>query len=127
MDQLEKEVNGFNDTIEQLRAAGRVEAMEDLMSNLMVNLVSIHLITARIVHICSTASVGLLLIRGERRTQPAQAWCGNAVPIYCMITAICDETCRRASHWSYCPMSIGYLGHRFGAENGRAGAAGGDG
>eukprot|EP00892_Ulva_mutabilis_P011816 jgi/Ulvmu1/9006/UM005_0097.1 len=37
--QLEQEVNGFSDTIEQLRAAGRVEAMEDLMSNLMDNLV----------------------------------------------------------------------------------------
>lgn len=40
MEQLEKDVNGFNDTIEELRAAGRVEAMEDLMSSLMSNLVS---------------------------------------------------------------------------------------
>lgn len=39
VEELEKEVNGFNDTIEELRAAGRVEAMEDLMSSLMDNLV----------------------------------------------------------------------------------------
>lgn len=32
-------MNGFTDTIEELRAAGRVEAMEDLMSSLMDNLV----------------------------------------------------------------------------------------
>jgi hypothetical protein len=36
---LEDEVTDFNKTIEELRAAGRVEAMEDLMTNLLGELV----------------------------------------------------------------------------------------
>jgi hypothetical protein len=39
---LENAVTGFNKTIEELRAAGRVEAMEDLMTNLLGQLVCCH-------------------------------------------------------------------------------------
>lgn len=36
---LESDVAGFEKTIEELRAAGRIEAMEDLMTNLLGDLV----------------------------------------------------------------------------------------
>ena len=42
MARLVSEVDGFRASIEELRAAGRVEAMEDLMSGLLGELVRSH-------------------------------------------------------------------------------------
>ena len=61
---LEDEVMGFNSTIEELRAAGRVEAMEDLMTNLLGELVRAVLACFGIVVSCAGCVSPLVLLGG---------------------------------------------------------------